>query len=132
MYIAIDFDGTIVEHKYPDIGNPVPGAIEWMKRWQSAGAKLILYTMRSDGSDGPTLTQAVEYCRRHGIEFYGVNSNPTQAKWTQSPKAYAHVYVDDAAFGCPLRDAFSTDRPMVDWEVVGPAVMQKLADKGAA
>jgi len=49
MYICIDFDGTIVEHRFPDVGSPVPGALEWMIEFQEAGAKLILFTMRSDG-----------------------------------------------------------------------------------
>jgi len=49
MYICIDFDGTIVDHRFPEIGPPVPGAVEWMLRFQEAGAKLILFTMRSDG-----------------------------------------------------------------------------------
>nr|WP_082839948.1 hypothetical protein [Gemmata sp. SH-PL17]AMV25538.1 hypothetical protein VT84_14160 [Gemmata sp. SH-PL17] len=134
MIIAIDFDGTIAEHEFPDIGAPVPGAFEWMKRWQDAGAKLILWTMRSDGrsadgsrENGPVLTEAVEFCRRNGVEFYGVNGNPGQASWTQSPKAYAHVYVDDAAFGCPLRESRKAgNRPMVDWSVVGPAIHAML------
>ena len=39
-----------------------------------------------------------------GIEFFGVNCNPAQASWTTSPKIYSHVYVDDAAAGCPLRE----------------------------
>ena len=130
MFIAIDFDGTIAEHEFPDIGNAVPGAFDWMKRWQAAGAKLILWTMRSDGrtgegrENGPVLTEAVEFCRRHGVEFFAVNGNPTQACWTKSPKCYAHIYVDDAAFGCPLRPARKAGvRPVVDWEQVGPAVL---------
>ena len=49
MFIAIDFDGTIVDHRFPEIGKPVPGAFEWMKKFKEAGAKLILWTMRSDG-----------------------------------------------------------------------------------
>jgi trehalose-6-phosphatase len=128
MYVAIDFDGTIVEHRYPDIGAPVPGAIGWIKELQAAGAKLILWTMRSDTPEsGPTLTQAVEYCRVNGIEFFGVNGNPTQATWTSSAKAYAHVYVDDAAFGCPLRESVRVGgRPCVDWHVVGPRLLEMV------
>ncbi len=136
MIIGIDFDGTIAEHEFPDIGAPVPGAFEWMKRWQEAGAKLILWTMRSDGrtgtgkENGPVLTDAVEFCRANGVEFWGVNENPTQKAWTCSPKQYAHVYVDDAAFGCPLRpSAKSGSRPMVDWSVVGPAVLALIEEK---
>lgn len=130
MIIAVDFDGTIVEHRFPDIGTPVPGAFRWMKEWQAAGAKLILWTMRSDGrtgegkENGPVLSEAVEFCRANGVEFFAVNENPGQKSWTGSPKAYAHVYVDDAAFGCPVRESFGTDRPMVDWSVVGPAVLE--------
>jgi hypothetical protein len=128
MIIAIDFDGTIVEHEYPEIGAPVPGAIRWMKEFQQAGAKLILWTMRSDSEkSGPTLTQAVDYLRSNGIELFGVNGNPSQNAWTASPKAYAHLYIDDAACGCPLRESAAMGgRAMVDWDVVGPLVMQKL------
>jgi hypothetical protein len=130
--IAVDYDGTIVDHQYPDHGNENPGAFEWLRRYMEAGAKLILWTMRSDNEekDGPTLTTAVEFCRAHGVEFYGVNHGPGQERWTDSPKVYAHVYIDDAAFGCPLRpNPRMGGRPMVDWSVVGPAVMKMIEDE---
>lgn len=127
MIIAIDFDGTIADHRYPGTGAEVPGAFRWMRELQAAGAKLILWTMRSDGRDGPTLTQAVEFCRQNGVVFYGVNENPDQIDWTSSPKAYANIYVDDAAFGCPLREnPRSGGRPFVDWDQVGPALLSRL------
>ncbi len=132
MFIAIDFDGTIVDHRFPEIGEPNPGAIDWMKRFQEAGAKLILWTMRSDGAgDGMnTLTEAVEYCRRNGVEFFGINGNAEQSSWTNSPKAYAHTYIDDAAFGCPLREnPRMGGRPFVDWDAVGPRVMEMIESK---
>lgn len=126
MIIAVDFDGTIVEHEFPDIGKCV-GATPWLKKWKDAGAILILWTMRSDGQKhGPVLTQAVEFCRAAGVEFDGVNQNPSQGSWTSSPKAYAHLYVDDAAFGCPLRESMSGGRAYVDWSVVGPRVLEIL------
>jgi hypothetical protein len=127
MIIAIDFDGTIVEHNYPDIGRPVIGAIEYIKQFQNLGAKIILWTMRSDNDDGPTLSSAVNYCLSKGIELYGINSNPTQNEWTSSPKAYANIYIDDAAIGCPLRESASYGaRPYVDWDIVGPMVIKLL------
>lgn len=128
MYIAIDFDGTIVDHKFPDMGKPVPGAIEWMKIWHDAGGKLILWTMRSDGQDnGDVLQQAVDYCDEHDVEFFDVNGNSTQSPWTDSPKAYAKVYIDNAAFGCPLKENPEMGgRPYVDWDVVGPAVLEMI------
>lgn len=125
MIIAIDFDGTIVEHAFPRIGRPIPLAIEWMKAFQRAGAKLILWTMRSDSANGRYLQDAIDYCKSHGVEFFGHNANHEQSTWTTSPKAYAHIYIDDAAFGCPLIKT-SEDRPFVDWSIVGPAVMEEI------
>jgi hypothetical protein len=128
MNIAIDFDGTIADHVFPDIGKAVPGAFKWLKKFQKAGARLILWTMRSDGQEcGDVLTAAVEFCRKNGIEFFGINGNPEQHSWTTSPKVYAHIYVDDAAFGCPLRDnPRMGGRPFVDWDAVGPAILAQL------
>ena len=100
MYICVDFDGTIVDHRFPEIGKPVPEAIKWLKRIHQAGGKLILYTMRSDSERmGNLLSQAVEYLKSEGVELFGINNNPTQASWTSSPKVYGELYIDDAAFG---------------------------------
>ena len=114
MFICIDFDGTIVDHRYPDIGQPVPGALECMKDLIATGAKLILFTMRSDEQ----LAQAVEYLESNGVTLFGVNTNPRQKTWTQSPKAYGQLYIDDAAFGCPLVSVPGFARPCVDWSEV--------------
>ena len=127
MYICIDFDGTIADHRFPEIGPAVPGALKWMGKFQNAGARLILFTMRSDGGqNGDVLTDAVNYIQGNGIQLYGINKNPTQVHWTNSPKAYGQLYIDDAAFGCPLIQPEGFQRPCVDWEVVGPAVMKML------
>ena len=114
MYIAVDFDGTCVTHDYPRIGKEI-GAPKVLKRLVEAGHKLILNTMRS----GKELQDAIHWFNENGIELYGVNENPTQKRWTTSPKVYAHMYIDDAAFGCPLRNVpdFS-DRPFVDWDSI--------------
>lgn len=125
MYIAVDFDGTIVTHKYPDIGQDI-GAFPWLKKFRDAGARLILWTMRNDSKEsGPVLSDAVRFCLDQGIEFFGINHNPSQLSWTDSPKAYAHIYIDDMAFGCPLVTPV-TGRAYVDWSVVGPAVLRLL------
>ena len=127
MYICIDFDGTIVDHCFPEIGTEAPKAIYWLKRLQDQGAKLILFTMRSDTSvGGPMLSDAVSFLEDKGIKFYGINKNPDQDSWTESPKAYADIYVDDAAFGCPLIRPKGFRRPCVDWETVGPALLERL------
>lgn len=122
------FDGTIVKHRFPEIGEPVPAAIYWLKRIQQEGASLILWTMRCrEGSLGDVLTPAVEYCRSQGIHFWGINENPQQSesRWSTSGKVYAHVYIDDAAAGTPLlRDA--TPFPYVNWNLVGPHVINVI------
>lgn len=114
LNIAIDFDGTIVEHMFPKIGDPVPGAIRVIKKLQKAGHRIILFTMRS----GEYLEEATKYLFDNGVYLYGENTNPTQSKWTDSPKAYAHIYIDDAALGCPLEIAGKYNRPQVNWEEV--------------
>jgi hypothetical protein len=121
--IAVDFDGTLVEHRYPGIGPDVPGAFDWCTRLQQGGALLLLWTMR----DGAQLDEAVEHCRARGVQFWGVNGNPQQRSWTASPKAYAHAYIDDAAVGCPLvLPTVPGRRAFVDWSLVGPAAWALL------
>lgn len=128
MYIGLDFDGTVVDHRYPEIGAPVEGAIDWLKRFHELGAQLILHTVRSDSdgqSDGP-LTQAVNYLTEQGVVLSGVNSNPTQSHWSTSPKVFAEIYIDDAAFGCPLVHPEGFARRCVDWSIVGSGVESLL------
>jgi len=130
MDICVDFDGTLVDHRYPEIGKPVPEAMKWLKNFQSYGARIILYTMRSDSDKyGPILTQAVSYVKAGGITLYGINHNPDQDDWTKSPKAYADLYIDDSAVGCPLVQIKGFARPCVDWKKVGPYVEHLLLSR---
>lgn len=131
MIINIDFDGTCTAHDFPRIGKDI-GAVPVLKKLVEAGHKLILFTMRSDktsanSSDDPTiyvgdgqfLTDAVNWFKENDIPLYGIQTNPTQHNWTESPKSYAHLMIDDSALGCPLRiDRAISHRPFVDWELV--------------
>ena len=129
MYICVDFDGTIVDHRFPEIGPPVPEALDWLKKWQQAGARLILFTMRSDGEHGgQSLSNAVNYLQENGIDLYGINKNPSQVHWTSSPKAYGKIYIDDAAFGVSLIQPDDFQMPCVDWKIVGPEVLDMILD----
>ena len=119
--IAVDFDGTIVAHAYPAIGRENPNAFRVLKLLQEQGVKLILWTMRS----GPSLTEAFQYCKDNGIEFWGYNENPDQKEWTGSPKAFAQIYIDDAALGCPLIWDQSTNRHMVNWRDIENLLKRK-------
>lgn len=123
--IAIDFDGTIVTHDYPALGKPVPMAIETIKELQANGHYIMLWTMRS----GKELEQAVDYLYKNNIILWGINENPEQ-HWSSSNKQYAHLYIDDAAVGCPLvlpdlEALHHESRPYVDWERVRK-VLKKL------
>ena len=112
--ICVDFDGTVVTHDYPVVGKDV-GAVPVLKRLIRAGHSIILWTMRSD----QTLEDAVKWYEDNNSPLYGVNQNPTQKNWTNSPKAYGHIYIDDAACGCPTTiDETLSDRPFVDWKHV--------------
>ena len=114
MTIAIDFDGTCVTHEYPEIGRDL-GATTTLKTLVDNGHKLILLTMRS----GKTLENAKHWFEERGIILYGVNENPSQKRWTESPKVYANLYIDDANLGTPLiKNSIASDRPYVDWKLV--------------
>jgi hypothetical protein len=111
MIIAIDFDGTCVTHDYPNVGKDI-GAEDVLNKLVENGHQLILWTMRS----GKELQDAVDWFSERYIDLYGVQENPTQHTWTSSPKAYAQLYIDDAALGCPLIwDDDISSRPFVDW-----------------
>ena len=108
MIIAIDFDGTIVKHEYPEIGELVPLAKEVINTLIYNGHKCFLYTMRSDR----TLIEAKNFCVSNGIRLCGWNESPEQ--FSKSPKQYANLYIDDAALGCPLKSD-KDGRVFVDW-----------------
>lgn len=127
MIIAVDFDGTCVKHAFPCVGDDIPHAARVLKRLTEAGHKIILWTMRSDNMEmtwdsdvsgqklGNPLQAAIGWFELHGIPLFGVNHNPEQDAWTQSPKAYAELYIDDAALGCPLLPRKEGERAQVDW-----------------
>lgn len=117
--IGLDFDGTVVEHAFPQVGSDLPFVVASLKQIASTGARIVLWTMRS----GDLLADAVRWFADRGIPLWGVNSNPDQGTWTKSPKAYCHLYVDDAALGAPLFDPSPGARPAVDWRKAGPSVL---------
>ena len=95
--IAVDFDGTVVEHDYPAIGKEKLFAFQTLKELEKRGARLILWTFRT----GKELDEAVEYCRKNGIEFYAVNKNYPEEiiDETVSRKIDADIYIDDKNIG---------------------------------
>lgn len=123
MIIAVDFDGTCVTWEYPKVGRTLDLAVETLQDL-AKNHKIILLTMRS----GLPLEDAIDWFRRHDIELWSANCNPQQHKWTSSRKVYAHVYIDDAALGCPLTQSGVVGvRPYVNWV----EVRQMLVERGA-
>ena len=95
--IAVDFDGTIVEHRYPAIGETKLFAFETLKELQKRGFLLILWTFRA----GNELEEAIEFCRSKGVEFYAINKNyPEEVFETSTPrKIDADIFIDDRNLG---------------------------------
>ena len=99
MVIAIDFDGTIVEHRYPLIGKELPFAIDTLRKLSQDGHKLILWTVR----EGKLLDDAVEFCKSRGLEFYAVNRDYPEENLGNNNhytrKLKADLWIDDRNLG---------------------------------
>lgn len=99
MTIAIDFDGTIVEHAYPKIGKPIPFAIDTLLQIQKEGHILILWTVRR----GKLLQEAIDYCAARGLYFYAENENyrgEIQEMGKEAPrKLEVELFIDDRNLG---------------------------------
>lgn len=97
LIIAIDFDGTIVEDAYPQIGKPMLFAFETLKKLQEKGHRLILWTYRN----GSKLDDAVRFCEENGIHFYAVNKSFPEETFNNdiSRKIHADLFIDDRNVG---------------------------------
>ena len=119
MIIAVDFDGTIVEHKYPAIGKEIPFAIDTLKMLQKDRHRLILWSVR----EGKLLDEAVQWCKERGVEFYAVNRDYPEETTDNNPnfsrKLKVDVFIDDRNLGCPITLHRSlSDKVFVDWKKV--------------
>lgn len=133
MVISIDFDGTCVTADFPYIGKNI-GAQYVLKALTDNGHQLILHTLRGhtskdwNGNDFgfDTINKACEWFAQYNIPLWGVNINPQQEqeKWTDSPKPYSAIIIDDYALGCPLREVRG-HKPFVDWIEVLLRLLEK-------
>jgi hypothetical protein len=99
MVIAVDFDGTIVKHKYPEIGEERPFATETLRMLLQQHHKLILWSIR----EGRLLEEAVTWCHIRGVDFFAVNEDYPGAGNGEDPhhsrKIKADVFIDDRNLG---------------------------------
>lgn len=116
MNIAIDFDGTIVEHRYPEIGKELPFATQTLKKLIADGHKLILWTVR----EGQLLADAVEWCRERGVMFYAVNrdfeEDTPESNVGYSRKLKVNLFIDDRNLG-----------GLPDWPVIYELISKGLS-----
>ena len=90
--IACDFDGTLCENKYPEIGAPKIEVINRLLEEKKTGSKIILWSCR----EGDTLLNAIKWCEQFGLSFDAVNDNLKEIPFS-SRKIYATEYWDDRA-----------------------------------
>jgi len=100
MTIAVDFDGTIVEHRYPEIGEELPFATETLRLLIADRHRLILWSVR----EGKLLDDAIEWCRARGVEFYAVNKDYPEERGTENNNHYSRklkvdIFIDDRNLG---------------------------------
>ena len=113
MTIAVDFDGTIVEHRYPEIGREIPFATDTLKMLIKEGHRLILWSVR----EGKLLDEAVEWCRERGVEFYAVNKDyPEEGREDRnySRKLKVEMFIDDRNVG-----------GLPDWGIIYKMITEK-------
>lgn len=98
MTIAIDFDGTIVKHRYPEIGDEIPFATDTLKMLQNDKHRLVLWTVR----EGKLLDEAVAWCKERGVEFYAINRDYPEEQGMDegfSRKVKVDLFIDDRNLG---------------------------------
>jgi hydroxymethylpyrimidine pyrophosphatase-like HAD family hydrolase len=129
MNIYLDFDGTVVEHDYPQIGKLNPHSLEVIKKLQAAGHQIILNTMRVEFED-ESIREALDFIN-HNQTVTGINiSQQTERKifpqrWNLD-KIKDDIYIDDMAANIPLLKSSMVDGFMVDWL----EIERQLMDKG--
>ena len=119
MIIAVDFDGTIVEHRYPAIGKEIPFAIQTLRQLQSDGHRLILWSVR----EGRLLQEAVDYCKERGVNFYAVNADFEEEDGSGrsfSRKIKADLFIDDRNVG-----------GLLDWGTIYALIQKNISSKKA-
>ena len=100
LVIAVDFDGTLCQTDFPKILKQTKkqqNLLQDLKKLKKKGHKLILWTCRGDNKKYPTLTEAIQWCRKKGLVFNSINKNVKGQKKLSgySPKIIADIYIDD-------------------------------------
>lgn len=111
--VAVDFDGTLVEDTFPEIGRENPEMFELCKQLKDQGIRIILWTSRANDNEMRNLDRAVEFCRNKGLEFDAVNENIREVREMfggDTRKVYADLYIDDKAIPHTMSPSFWANR----------------------
>lgn len=108
MIIAVDFDGTLVEHKYPEIGKTIHHVLNFVRDGKRNGNKIILHTCRH----GKELEEAIKWMKDRDIEPDAVNDDVPSVKnsdfgRSKSNKPFANIYLDDRAVSLEMLKAMT-------------------------
>lgn len=115
MIFAIDFDGTIVEHEYPEIGKLKNNAGEVLIKIRNAGHKIIIWTCRYSEKD---LNNCITFLLSNGIPFDEINKNLTGINFNPYPKIYADIYIDDRDIFCDKINWFDIERRLLEKGII--------------
>lgn len=94
--ICVDFDGTIVEHKYPKIGELKPDAVEAVNKLYDAGWEIIIYSCRMLADGRPTdmfpdtFHEIKPFLDAAGLKYDRISTR-------EEGKPFASWYIDDRA-----------------------------------
>jgi hydroxymethylpyrimidine pyrophosphatase-like HAD family hydrolase len=94
MIIAVDFDGTIVDHEFPKIGKEKPGAIRVLNRLKEKGHKIVIWTCRESYS----INEMLKWLNENGFQPDAINENIDKNMQFAKKKVYADLYIDDRSF----------------------------------
>lgn len=123
--VAVDFDGTLVEDKFPDIGQPYPEMFSVCRELRKRGIKLVLWTSRDDNTPEKNLTAAVNFCRENGLEFDAINRNiPEVIRMfhNDTRKVYADLYIDDKSVVSYQAPSLWVERLGIPWSIMRSAL----------
>lgn len=107
--IAVDFDGTIVEHRYPEIGKELPFATETLRTLIKEHHRLILWSVR----EGKLLQDAIEWCHEHGVDFWAVNRDYPEEEKIKTTTSHARSKPITSLMTAILADCLIGDRSTV-------------------
>ena len=114
MIIAVDFDGTIVRHKFPEIGEEIPNAINILKFFQGLGHQIIIWTCREE----KYLNDAITFLNGRGFYPDAINENIIDLIEYSPRKIYADIYVDDRNFPSFIEDMWENLRDKILIETI--------------